>query len=68
MAVIFGPFSDEQIENLAQFQKSGAMHPFTCRNEHEGDRVLVPHLGGMRCLTCGYSQNWVHDFMTFSIW
>lgn len=28
--IIYAPFSDEQVKNLNEYQKSGKFHPFTC--------------------------------------
>lgn len=56
------PWTDEQVDHLNAFQRSGAFHPFTCgkcRND------LVATTGGWICPTtdCGYTQDWAHEFM-----
>lgn len=50
------PWTDEDVANINDFQRSGAMHPFTCGcGPVDGDdfdwpdRVLVAHADGLRC-------------------
>jgi len=52
-----------QIDNLNRYQRSGVMHPFTCGNDHDGDRTLVATRRGWICCHCDYTQDWAHEFM-----
>lgn len=60
---IKAPWSHQQVERLNAYQESGLLHPFTCANEHEGDRTLVATVNGWICKHCDYRQNWAHSFM-----
>lgn len=53
----------EQVANLNAYQRAGVMHPFTCGNEHDGERDLVATVRGWICTCCDYTQDWAHDFM-----
>lgn len=55
-------FTEEQVKNINEFQKSGVMHPFTCGN---CGATLVATNDGLICPTegCGYTQDWCHGFM-----
>lgn len=61
--IIFAPWTKEQVDGLNRYQKSGLFHPFTCANDHGGDRVLVATEKGWVCERCAYTQNWAHEFM-----
>lgn len=57
-------WTDEQVRNINEFQRSGAMHPFTCSCPHpERNYRLIAHPDGLRCDHCGHHQTWVHPFM-----
>ena len=66
-------WTPEQVKNLEEYQRSGAMHPFTCANRGKLDQphfdngidlgVLTPTIRGWICQCCDYTQNWAHDFM-----
>lgn len=62
---IHAPFSDDQVEQLARYQRSGRMHPFTCGGQHPGGHViLTATAAGWVCPeSCGYTQDWAHAFM-----
>lgn len=63
---IYVPFTEEQVEQLNRYQRSGVMHPFTCgtRDEHPGNPgVLIATTAGWRCPACDYHQGWAHAFM-----
>lgn len=63
---IFAPFTQQQIEDLWEYQQFGYFHPFTCgkRDEHpDQDDILIPTQGGWICPSCDYEQNWAHSFM-----
>lgn len=60
---IKAPFTPAQVEALNKWQKNGNVHPFTCGNDHEGDRNLVATTEGWKCPSCDYTQNWAHAFM-----
>lgn len=56
-------WTDEQVEKLNEYQTKGHMHPFTCGNDHDGERVLVATRQGWVCPSCSYTQDWAHEFM-----
>lgn len=55
-------FTEEQVRHLNEFQQ-GPLHPFTCGNNHKGDRVLFATVRGWICPCCDYTQDWAHSFM-----
>lgn len=61
-------FNAEQVDSINDYQKCGQWHPFTCGNKHDGARILVANEDGMKCPTCDYTQDWVHDFMANRNW
>jgi hypothetical protein len=63
--MIHAPWTDEQVAKLAEWQTCRWVHPFTCGGDHgtQKDRVLTPTREGWVCRTCGYTQNWAHEFM-----
>jgi len=64
-------FTPTQVKNLDEFQRAGAMHPFTCPNRSDGNHFdndvdlgcLIPTVRGWICQCCDYTQDWAHDFM-----
>ena len=56
-------FQPEEVECLNNFQRSGAMHPFTCPNNHPSPKDLLATVFGWVCPCCEYTQGWAHDFM-----
>lgn len=56
-------FTPEQVAHINEYQAAGIMHPFTCGNNHAGERVLVATTSGLHCPNCDYTQDWVHGFM-----
>lgn len=62
-------FTDEQVESINGFQKSGCMHPFTCGNK-KCRADLIATNAGLVCPTdgCGYTQDWCHSFMSDGSW
>ena len=61
MDKIKAPFTQEQVDGLNAYQKAGIFHEYTCGNEHEGNRILVATVNGLRCPTCDYNQVWAYD-------
>lgn len=61
------PFTEDQVASLNAFQVSGYMHPFTCGNECRPG-VLIAQTDGWHCSTCGYRQDWAHDFTADWSW
>jgi len=57
------PWNPKTVDALNRFQRIGTVHPFTCGNEHEGDRDLVATKDGWICPNCDYTQDWAHEFM-----
>lgn len=61
---VTAPWSDEEIDALNHYQRSGLFHEFACVETHKGlDRTLVATRAGWICLHCGYTQDWAHRFM-----
>jgi len=60
---VFAPFSPEQVAYLEIWQYALPVHPFDCRNEHEGERTLLPTENGWICSSCDYTQDWCHASM-----
>jgi hypothetical protein len=56
-------WTHEQVHNLNEYQVAGVMHPFTCGNEHPGDKVLVATVRGWICTGCDWQQDWAHPYM-----
>jgi len=65
-------WSDEKINNLNKYQKSGMYHPYTCggplfadgfceRRSQNGEGILIPTKDGFICPCGKYTQDWVHD-------
>jgi hypothetical protein len=58
------PFSQEQVDHINEFQRTGFMHPFTCPHcSGCSDRDLIASENELRYPNCDYRQTWVHDFM-----
>lgn len=67
------PFSEEEVENLNNFQMNSNFHPFTCcsagtkenceRRNGTGDGTLIASEDGWICPCGEYKQDWAHDFM-----
>lgn len=74
MEKIVAPFTDEQVKNLNEYQKSTGIHPFTCCS-HEGcnrtsqpnEGILIARTQGWVCPCGKYKQNWAHKFMADKI-
>ncbi len=64
--IVQAPWTPSQVEKLRQWQGAGWVHPFTCGGNHASDqteRRLTPSPDGWFCWSCGWTQNWCHDFM-----
>lgn len=66
---IYAPFTEDQVESLNSYQKSGQFHPFTCcshegcvRSEHEGG-LLKAREEGWICPCGKWTQKWAWKFM-----
>ena len=57
------PFTQDQADSFNAYQKAGIFHPFTCGNNHPGDRELVAKPQGLSCPGCDYKQDWAHSWM-----
>jgi len=63
---VVAPFTEAQVAALNRWQTDRRAHPFTCGNEdHEAHVRLIATTEGWVCgvQTCGYTQDWAHDFM-----
>jgi hypothetical protein len=63
LARLRAPWTAKQVDALNAYQRSGAMHPFTCPGHGRGDRTLVATRRGWICVHCDYTQDWAHAFM-----
>ena len=79
MEQIKAPFSQEQVDKLNQFQKTGKFHPFTCcspeyipeckralnqgETYEEREGILIAKTEGFICPCGKYKQNWAYAFM-----
>jgi hypothetical protein len=55
---VFAPWTDEQVAALQRHQADDRVHPYTCGNDHGGNRVLIPTHDGWCCPSCDYTQRW----------
>jgi hypothetical protein len=64
---ITAPFTEEQVEALNRWQKTGQLHPFTCPGDlvicNEAGRELIATTHGWECKCGAYRQTWAHGFM-----
>lgn len=69
---VTAPFTDEQVDALNYYQRSGIFHPFTCPHRSEPGHdpnnpidlgALVATPDGWVCEGCDYTQNWAHAEM-----
>lgn len=61
-------FTEDEVKSLNEYQKEGLTHPFTCGNNHDGERVLVATTDGWICPSCDYKQDWAHSWMANWKW
>lgn len=54
------PWTQEQVDNINRYQKSGVFHEFTCPGDSSS---LIATKTGLICEWCDFEQNWVNDFM-----
>lgn len=61
-------WTQEHVDKLNEYQKSGQFHPYTCgsgnrTDEHhlDGQGILVATLDGWKCPYCDYTQTWSHS-------
>jgi len=64
VSMVRAPWTMKQVRALRAFQANDQVHPYTCPHSHapESSRVLEPGIHGWLCLTCGYRQDWAHDW------
>lgn len=60
MTKVIAPWTAEQVAALNRWQRLGYVHPFTCPN---GWNLVATTAGWVCPGTCGYTQDWAHDFM-----
>lgn len=60
MNKIEAPFTDEQVDLLNAYQRSGRFHPYTCGQCRQ---VLIATPTGWKCpsVACDYKQNWAWE-------
>lgn len=61
-------FTEDQVASINAYQREAPFHPFTCGNNHDGERELVATVDGLHCPTCDYTQDWVHSWMADWSW
>lgn len=61
MEQVNAPWTNEQVQNLKEFQIVQPLHPFTCGCKH--GILLKPTNAGWVCPECGSTQNWAWDIM-----
>lgn len=49
-------WTEDEVENLKERQKSHHMHPYTCVCGED----LIPTSEGWICNKCDYTQDWAH--------
>jgi hypothetical protein len=67
---IKAPWTQEQVESLNEYQRSGVMHPFTCGHCR---RTLTATEAGWICRECAlhgreYKQDWCWNWMADGTW
>jgi hypothetical protein len=60
--------TEDQCQSFNAFQLEGMFHPFTCGNDHGGDRDLIAESNGLHCPNCDYHQDWAHSWMLDWSW
>lgn len=61
--LVRSPFNEQQIRILKYYQSCEFLHPFTCGNDHDGQKVLIITKDGWKCPSCDYTQDWVPSFI-----
>jgi hypothetical protein len=57
------PWAESIVDALNEFQRAGAMHPFTCGQDSH--HVLIATRDGWVCPYDDYTQKWAHLSMTW---
>lgn len=63
MAIIHAPWTEEQVKNLNDWQRTGFVHPFTCGGRDCQCDLVATKDGWICPIGCGYKQSYAHDFM-----
>ena len=59
ISVTDGPWTDEQVQGLNEYQEAGWFHPYTCGSDsHEHHVNLRATPNGWVCPECPYTQGW----------
>ncbi len=59
MAIIYAPFTDDQVAALWRWQLDHTKHPYICTSCKQGK--LIPKTSGWICPVCGKKQDWCND-------
>jgi hypothetical protein len=60
-AILYAPWTDEQVAALNAFQRALVIHPYTCSKTSTD---LVATRGGWHCpCGCGHDQRWADPMM-----
>lgn len=63
------PWTEEQVNNLNEYQAFRQHHPFTCGTKGCNHVSLVATKDGWTCPNCKkWVQTWAHDFMADGSW
>lgn len=79
LAQVRAPFTEDQLDSLAEFQYSDTVHPYTCPQDHDWcdycREAGAPPLSALleegltcACTGCDYTQDWVHAFAADWSW
>ena len=65
------PWTDQEVNNINDFQRSNWFHGFTCPSlAHTSHVDLIAGNDALHCSDphCDYTQTWVHEFMASGEW
>lgn len=69
---VYVPWTQEQVDSLNDYQKSGVMHPFTGRNDlapdGEIDLLTATRIGWRSQYDPAYRQTWAWSWMADRTW
>lgn len=69
---VIAPFTPDQVNSLNEYQKSGAFHPFTGRNdllpESKNDILIAEEDGWHSLHDPEFTQNWAYTWMADWSW
>jgi hypothetical protein len=66
-AILYAPWTPEQIQSLNDYQVCGIMHEYTCGSE-TCRQALVAKQDGWSCPACDYEQAWALEAHADGSW